>query len=460
MKKLILLWLSMGIIFSLFWNCETSTDPDEEKMATLTGQVLNEDNNDPISGASVIVLEYPSIYAFTDASGLFSLKFEVNEAEEVQLRIFKESFVSDTLPVLAVAGRTVSNLTVRLSPTSSTPLPSGEAASIILESITPTSVGVKESGAPEVAEIVFQVQDSSGIPVDLEHAVQVQFILGSSPGGGEFVSPTRAMTTTNGRAITSLFSGLVAGAVQIIAEVTNGTEVIRSMPVAIAIHGGLPDSIHFSLAVELLNFPGYNIYGLKDRITAYVGDKYGNPVKERTVVYFTTTGGLIEGSALTDLLGQATVNLISAAPKPTHPTYGPGFATITGRTADENQNQIEASAIVLFSGIPQIFVNPATVDVPDQGSQSFTYRVSDQNMNPLAGGTSISVSVEAGDVKAVGNININIPDTQSSFWTDFGFSLVDSKPDSNNVSGGPVSVKISTKGPNGNLEYSIFGVSH
>ncbi len=207
--------------------------------------------------------------------------------------------------------------------------------------------------------------------------------------------------------------------VQLIAEVHLGTQVIRSMPVAVAIHGGLPDSTHFSLAVEKLNFPGYNIYGLIDRITAYVGDKYGNPVKPETAVYFTTTGGLIEGSAFTDVLGQASVRLVSAAPKPLHPILGPGFATVTGRTADENQNEIEALAIVLFSGVPQISVNPSNIDVPNGGSQYFAYRVSDQNNNPLAAGTSISVTVEKGDVEAYGNTNLTLPDTQSPAWTFF-----------------------------------------
>jgi len=265
------------------------------------------------------------------------------------------------------------------------------------------------------------------------------------------------MTSSNGLAKTSIFSGTVAGVVQIVAEVTNGAGTLRSKPVAIAIHGGLPDDTHFSLAVEKLNFPGYNIFGLKDKITAYVGDKYGNPVKEKTAVYFTTDGGIIEGSNLTDLLGQASVNLISAEPRPNHPQYGPGFAIVTGRTADENQDQIEDDIIVLFSGIPQIDVSPSNIDVPNGGSQSFTFRVSDQNLNPLAGGTTINVTVDAGDIKAVGNINVQIPDTQSRSWTNFAFSLIDAKPDSLNLN--QASVKIRTEGPNGGLEYSIFGTA-
>ena len=457
MNKYIVSGLLVFTALLAIWGCDNPND-DNKNLAIFNGQVINSETLSPVENAVVVVLEFPEITAFTDANGLFDLEIEVEEALEVTLRAFKESFISDTMQIMATPGRTIGDISLALEPTSSTPLPSGEAASIILFGVNPNSIGVRESGSPEVAEVSFQVQDSSGIPVDLQHSVEVNFILGSNPGEGVFISPTSVNTGASGLAKTSLFSGTKSGVVQMIAEVSMGAQVLRSIPVAVAIHGGLPDSVHFSLAVEKLNFPGYNIYGLIDRITAYVGDKYGNPVRPQTAVYFTTTGGLIEGSAFTDLLGQASVSLVSAAPKPIHPVYGAGFATVTGRTADENQHEIEALAIVLFSGVPQISVNPNVVDVPNAGSQYFAYRVSDQNDNPLAGGTSISVSVESGDVEAVGNTNLTLPDTQSPAWTFFGFSLIDTKPDSVDIN--QVSVKISSSGPNGNLEYVLGGISH
>jgi hypothetical protein len=457
MNKSIISGLSLFVILLSMWGCDNPAD-ENKNLAILNGQVINSVTSNPVVNAAVVVVEYPEISTYTDASGFFGLEIEVEEAVEVQLRAFKESYIADTVLVLATPGRTIGDLSIVLEPTASTPLPSGEAASIILYGVNPNSIGVRESGAPEVAEVAFQVQDSSGIPVDLQHSVDVDFILGSNPGEGVFISPSRATTGASGLAKTSLFSGTKSGVVQMIAQVSIGTQTLRSMPVAVVIHGGLPDSVHFSLAVEKLNFPGYNIYGLIDRITAYVGDKYGNPVKPETAVYFTTTGGLIEGSAFTDLLGQASVSLLSAAPKPLHPTYGAGFASVTGRTVDENQNEIEALAIVLFSGIPQISVNPTVIDVPNGGSQYFAYQVSDQNDNPLAGGTSISVTVESGNVEAVGNTTLTLPDTQSPTWTFFGFSLIDTEPETNLVN--QVSVKIRTAGANGNLEYSFGGISH
>ena len=460
MRKILSLSILMMIICFGIFSCETATDSEEDlsQMVQISGQVVNATTGAPLENVVVIVLEYtPEQAALTNADGQFNFQIEIEQTLAMNLVAFRENFNPDTISVLAVPGRIIDDLQFELLGGSAPVLPTGEAASIILAKVSPSTIGVRESGSPEVAEVVFEVQDSLGVPVDIKHKVLVNFYIGSSPGGGAFLYPLSGETDHLGQVKTTLFSGDSAGVVQLVAVVNQSGRVLQSKPVTVAIHGGLPDATHFSLAVNLLNFPGYNIYGLTNGITAYVGDKYGNPVKPETPVYFTTTGGIIAGSAFTDLMGRASVDLMSAAPKPNHPTLGAGFATVTGRTADENRNTIEAYAIVLFSGLPQISVSPNSIDVPDQGSQSFSFTVSDQNGNPLAGGTNIRVVVETGSVEAVGNTNIILPDTQSPFWTNFGFTLVDTTPDTSLVN--PVNVKISTSGPNGNLETNISGIA-
>ncbi len=454
--KMLKIFIFTLVLLALFWNCDSPTD-NKDKIAVLSGQVLDVGTLNPIANAGLIVLDFPENSGLTNNEGFFTIEVETEVSLDIQLRVFKDGYYADTLALLAVPGNTLSNITVNLESRTAVSQPSGSAASVILFSANPSSIGVRESGAPEISEITFQVQDSAGIPVDLNNSVTVDFFIGSSPGQGVFISPTSGATSSGGLVKTSLFSGTRAGVVQLIAQIGSGANMIISKPVAIAIHGGLPDSTHFSLAVQKLNFPGYNIYGLTDKITAFVGDKYSNPVRTGTAVYFNTTGGLIEGSALTNLTGQASVDLISAAPRPLHPTLGLGFATITGITVDERQEEIEAYAIVLFSGIPQISVNPVSINVQNGGSQSFLYYVEDQNNNPLAGGTTINVTVEAGDIEAVGNTSVNLPDTQSPSWTTFGFSLVDTFIEGDTLAPTPASVKISTSGPNGNLEFSLFG---
>ncbi len=458
--------LSLLVILALLvtLSCQKSpTDSektaDEDITVTLNGRVLNTQTGNPLENAVVLLTGTDEEQSTaTDGDGKYSFEFTVETSRNVAVIAYKESYVSDTTEVLAVPGRTVDVPSMSLTPTSETPRPTGNAASIVLVSQSTEAIGVRESGSVETAKLVFEVQDSSGVPIDLDRAVDVHFKLGSSPDGGEYLSPPVVRTSNNGQATVNLLAGTIAGTVQIVAEVFENDATVRSKPVAVSIHGGLPDSVHFSTAVEKLNMPGYVHYGLSDGITAYVGDKYANPVRPETAVYFTSDGGIIEGSALTDEQGQASVNLFTAAPMPEHPVYGPGFATVTAQTANENHVKIETTSLVLFSGYPMMDVTPTSVNIPNGGAQSFVYTLNDQNGNPLAEGTSISVSVDGESVKATGDVNVNLPDTQSRGWTVFSFTVFDTA-DTVDVAK-PVTIKISTSGPNGATKLSLAGIGH
>lgn len=455
MKSIALVNIGIAFLIVLFLSCESPNESSKEQTVTLMGRVIDSQSNNPIENAVVKVID-PSIVELTDSNGYFNINFELKESKNVVIIASKESYVSDTTEAIAVPGRTIDLPVLQLDATEGTPVISGHAASIVLASQSTDHIGVKESGSPETAQLVFEVQDSSGQPINLNNSLEVRFMIGAGPGGGEFVHPTSVFTNNDGQAKTYITSGTKAGVVQVIAEASADTGIVRSKPVTIAIHGGLPDSTHFGLAVEKLNFPGYNIYGLTDRITAFVGDKYSNPVRPNTVVWFNTDGGIIEGSALTDLQGQASVNLISAAPQPIHPVLGPGFGTITANTIDENQNMITEDAIVLFSGYPVISIQPSSFSIPNGGVQTFSYTVSDQNSNPLAGGTGITVTVEGESIETFGTLSVDLPDTQSPAWTTFSFLVFDSDTA---VVSRPVSIGIETSGPNGGAILSISGTA-
>jgi hypothetical protein len=446
------------LFFLVLMGCKKkAVEPEvpQQKTVILSGSVFESVTGLPIDSAVVKVTGItPQIVTYTDSTGKYRVSFEVETETDVKVIAFKEGYEPDTVAVLAIPGRTVNVPSLLLKRTAPETPTSGEPASIVLVSQTAKSIGVKGSGSVETAQMVFEVQDSSGKPVDLAHSVEVSFRIGSGPGGGEFIYPPKARTDAKGRVTANIVSGTKAGVVQIVAESNVGSKTIRSLPVVIVIHGGLPDSAHFSIAPEKLNFPGYNVFGLRNKITAYVGDKYGNPVKPGTAVYFTTTGGIIEGSALTNEQGQGSVDLISAEPRPVHPVLGPGYAVITATTADENQRTIKAETIVLFSGIPQITVEPTTFDIPNLGSQVFNYTVSDQNGNPLAGGTTIRVTIDGKDIRALGDLDITIPDTRDRSWTRFSFAIQDTTSDTVER---PVLIRISASGPNGSATVNISG---
>ena len=425
----------------------------------ISGQVVDKQTGFPVdSGLVHIAGTTINSIIYTDETGNFVSQVQLIEDEQLMVIAYKQDYKPDTTNATAIAGQDLTIAKIQLVKIDNGTGPSGEPVSIFLASISSTILGVKESGSEETSKIVFVVQDSSGKPIDLVHRVDVNFRLGSGPGGGEFLSPTTVSTNGNGTASVNLTSGTKAGAVQVIAEVNLGGGKISSLPVGVTIHGGLPDLTHFSLAPLKINFPGYNIYGLHNPIVTFVGDKYANPVRKETAVYFTSSGGIIEGSTLTDALGIGEVDLISAEPQPSHPVYGAGFATITASTINENSSVISKETIVLFSGIPQISISPTSVNIPNGGSQSFSYYVGDQNGNPLSSGTSISVSVEGEDVDSQGDISLSLPDTQSPAWTQFSFLVYDTV-DSVNVAK-PLTIRVETAGPNGGAFLTLSGVSN
>jgi hypothetical protein len=427
----------------------------------ISGQVISQQTTFPIDSALIRIFGTTlNLIIFTDSQGRFLLEVELESNEDLMIMTYRENYLPDTTEVTVIAGEDLNVPIIALQELENNTGggPTGDPVSIFLASISSTTIGVKESGSPETTQIVFAVHDSAGRPIDLEHSVTVNFRLGSGPGGGEFLSPQSSPTNNSGQATVSLTSGTKAGAVQVIAEINLGSEMLTSLPVGITIHGGLPDYTHFSIAPVLLNFAGYNIFGLTDEIVAFVGDKYANPVRPETAVYFTTTGGIIEGSTLTNDLGIGSVELISAEPRPFHQTLGAGFATITASTVDENSAVISRETIVLFSGYPQISINPTNINIANGGSQSFSYYVGDQNGNPLTAGTSITVTVEGEDVDAQGDLNVSLPDTQSPAWTQFNFLVYD-VADTVNVAK-PVTVRIQSTGSNGNGFLTISGISH
>lgn len=448
-------------------SCDSPTPPviDENgsgnnntgtNQVTLNGEIENAVTGNKVDSAIVRILHGTSTEIYqTNSVGKFTAKFTLDTIKTVTIIVIKLGYITDTSKVLVVPGNTVNLQTIKLTPVSSPSGSSGPAASIYLFSQSTTSIGVKASGSIETGKLTFQVVDSLGVPITFANSASVRFTMGSQPGGGEFIYPDSVYTDSSGFASVFLSSGTKAGVVQIYATIKISGKTIYSQPVAYSIHGGLPDDAHFSIAPEYVNIPGYNISGVTDNISAYVGDKYGNPVRPNTSVYFTTDGGIIEGSAQTDELGIGTVILYSADPRPIHPLLGPGFATVTGRTADENSLTITDDILVLFSGYPVLTLTPTTFDVPNNGTQTFFYEVKDQHGNPLSSGTSISVVVTGKDLESAGDISVELPDTQSKAWTQFSFSVTDTDtlPKARNVH-----VKVTASGPNGKGAISASGI--
>lgn len=440
--------------------------PEEEDQleTTVAGTVVDASSGALVEGAVVqIVSLSPQPSQQTDADGRYSFSVALEADSELTITAGKSGYIEDSISVTARPESDVYVSDLRLAPVAadpgnpgSTPATGPGPKSIVLATISDEAILVKESGGRETADITFEVRDSLGLPLDGDNPVDVAFSFGAHPGGGETLYSTSAKTDETGRATTSLHSGTVAGVVQVVAEVTHNGTVIRSRPASIAIHGGLPDRDHFGVGPFEHNMPFVKL-GYSDAVTAIVGDKYGNIATPGTAVYFSTTGGIIEGSAQTNAKGAATVELIANNPFPVHPEYGPGYAVVTASTANEHDETIQTQALVLMSGNAQISgVSPASFSIPNGGAQTISFTVSDQHGNPLTGGTTIKV--EAGDgVKLSGHTDVELADALfgGQGITDFSFTVADA--DADNEEPVSVTITISVEGKNGVTGTTLSG---
>lgn len=431
---------------------------ESDGTVVISGRVFDQ-SNEPVTGVLVKITSPPEIQqtTVTDSSGAYLFSVDFDSLANVTIEASKQDFDPVTKTITVSQGQNFSNVDLILSSTDSTGV-GGEAkgaAAIILKNIPLQAINIEETGDVVSAPFTFVVQDSAGRAV--KKPTEVEFTILSGPGGGEALVPNVVTTNDQGEVTTTLFSGNKAGPVKIQALVDR-PEIdltVRSTPVLVAIHGGFPDPAHFSISLEKFNFEGYSINNQRNTVTVVLGDKFSNPVKPGTVVYFETTGGIIQGSAPTDDSGVASVELISGDPRPVDSVPGsngrPGYATVTATTVGTNNQEINKEAIVVFStSHADISATPTTFDIPPGGGASFKYTVTDLNGNPMAAGTTILITAGEG-IELTGDIDFTLGDFLYSGVgsTEFNFSIRDIDTESNAEAS--LTLQITVTSPSGNV---------
>ena len=425
-------------------------DPDGSK-AVVKGVVVDDVFFETINGVQVRAIGHDET-TLSNELGNFSLSIaiKIDENNIVDLIFSHEDFVTDTLLNVTL---TVDN-TITLANTELTPANrAGPPSNATIVNVSRTSISVKGvGGEQESSELTYRLQDVNGITLDRFRPTEVSFSL-FGPRGGEFLSPLTATTDENGLVRTALNSGTEAGVVQIIASFDPGTGVISSSPTPIAIHGGQPDSAHFTLT-SILNIAGL-VTIRNANVTAILGDKFSNIVRPGTAVSFRTSAGIIEGSAVTDTSGRASVTHTTVNPPPADSLRG--FVTMTAETKNEDGNSIYATRLILWSGHTLVeMVGPAEgFAIADGGTGLFTVRVADAEYgNPLEGGTIIDISASIGTPSG----SAIVPDTQQIGITTtlFDFTVRDDDiGDADPPSPSTISILITS--PNGNVKIQISG---
>jgi len=354
---------------------------------------------------------------------------------------------------------------------------SGPAVQIITENIEPTSLGLRGSGTNEVGTFTFKVTDGTGGPV--QDGQEVRFSLESPTGGAEFLSDPIA-TTVDGIVTISLISGNVSGVATVTATTESEVGTITTQA-RITIGNNEPDQRHLTFAADRLNIPGLIYAGIENEITAYVADRYSNPVPADTPVYFAGECGTValtdaEGIATntTNVYGQATATAITGNPTDQLCRYifwtegqeaytdsngngrydeGESHEDVSEPFIDANDNGIYdpdetyfdldqngtftgvddvwqgntfvwTSANIRWSGeVAQPTVAPNTFSIAQGTSQDFTFSATDVLNGPLPGGTTINVTSECLTLtgEGTGEDGLVLPDAVNG-PTEFNFS--------------------------------------
>lgn len=463
--------ISLLLFSALFLVFSSACTTDDDDLVLIQGVVSDSQTGDGIANATVQITspqELSDTFVRSDDNGSYSLAdIEVSELTSISITASATDYNSQSRTVQVAGGDTETDFNFELIPEDTggggpsdgggVSGPSAGAAAIILNGITEETINIAETGGIVNTSFTFQVQDSAGRALDINNAEEVEFSILSGPGGGEGITPLTATTNANGTVTSNLFSGNLAGVVQIQAEIVREDIglTIRSKPVAITIHGGFPDLDHFSIAADAYNFEGWSVNGNRNGLTVILGDQFGNPVKPGTAVYFSTTGGIIQGSGQgnTNDDGEVTVDLISGDPRPTDNVAGsdgrPGYATVTAKTINGDSQEIEKNVIILFtSSEALVSANPTTFDLQPNGGASFTYTVTDINGNPMPAGTQISVEGGEG-IEVTGATDFTLGNRlfPGPGSTEFNFSIRDTDEESNDPA--DLTIKITVTSPSG-----------
>ncbi len=438
---------------------------DPYTIAKLIGFIYDEKTMTLLPGVRVDLFYSPDgistkkLTAYSDLSGSFKFELDINQGATStailtsQLPGYNISFDTTT-----VTGGVTDSIAIFLTPsvidttidTLPPPRVSGPPHSIRFLESTSNVISVKGYGFLENATVTYIIYDDKNIPVDTSKHVVVDFK--TSGVSDVTLIPASDSADINGRVKTTVFAGIRSGIVQLYAQI-RGTNIIANV-VPITIYGGLPNKDHFTVVPETLNIPGAVYAGLVDTISVFAADKYGNYIRPGVSIYFSSKGGHIDGSCITDTFGRCAAVLRSAKPIPDD-----GMVLVQAFTQGEKSEEVKGETYVLFSSHTapiQIYPDTFFYITPDM-TRDFQYKVCDLKGLPLCPGSKISVSTTNGSL--AGHSEVILPDAQNPGWgtTNFGITLYGVEVDSI-VGTAPVILTFSVTSRNGNYSRILQGL--
>lgn len=169
----------------------------------------------------------------------------------------------------------------------------GTVGSIQFANATPDSISLKGSGGNETSVVRFRVVDGAGAPVE---NTPVSFTM-STTAGGLSLSPSSALSDSEGYVSTTINAGTVPTDVNVTATVTNTN--ISTSSLILKVSTGVPVQRSVSLSATQFNPRAWDRDGEEVEVTMRMADDFGNPVVDDTAVTFWAEGGAISPNCTT-----------------------------------------------------------------------------------------------------------------------------------------------------------------
>lgn len=175
-----------------------------------------------------------------------------------------------------------------------------------------TIAGTGGQNAASASTLTFAVTGTLGNPLAQQ---RVDFALNTEIGGLSLTNLT-GLTNSQGQVSTRVLAGTVPTSVRVTASTSVGENAeIKTQSDLLTINTGLPDQNSMSISATVLNPEAFNRDGETSEINVRLADSFNNPVPDGTAVSFTTEGGSIESSCLTQN-GTCSVTWTSQSPRP------------------------------------------------------------------------------------------------------------------------------------------------
>jgi hypothetical protein len=319
-----------------------------------------------------------------DAIGLIS------PAENTVSGIATATYVAGVQATAVYIKATVSGISTPVQDEKSIQLtPNTTVASITMDADS-LLIQVRGTGGLESVDLVATAYDDNGNRVP--GGIPIDFFITDGPDGGENLNgmgygPITVITNSLGEAQVTLNSGTISGTVK--TRASSGS--IISQVTQVTVQAGPPEYI--CLGANPLNIRGWDVVNATSGIVAMVNDVYGNPVPDRTAVYFSTEEGMVD--AYSETIGGLAETVYHSG----DPRYD-GIAHIYGSTSG---GTVADTMCIIVSGPPvyvEILNYPSSLMADGASKGDVLVQVLDINRNYVVGGTEVEMDVTFGKIES------------------------------------------------------------